>query len=58
MGPGQDQTRDHWLAITGSAVRLASVARHVTDCSMRPKHICMYAIIEFVQVNKQTEHQL
>ena len=29
MGPGQDRTQDQ-----GSAVRLASVARHVTDCAM------------------------
>ena len=31
MRPGRDPTRDH-----GSAVRLASVARHVTDCATRP----------------------
>ena len=31
MGPGRDLTRD-----PGSAVRLASVARHVTDCAMQP----------------------
>ena len=31
MGPDQDQTRD-----PGSAVRHASVARHVTDCATRP----------------------
>ena len=31
MGPG-------WIELTtpGSAVRLASVARHVTDCATRP----------------------
>ena len=31
MGPGRDQTRD-----PVSAVRLASVARHVTDCATQP----------------------
>ena len=31
MGPGRDRTRD-----PSSAVRHASVARHVTDCATRP----------------------
>ena len=31
MGPGRDRTRD-----PGSAVRLASVAIHVTNCAVRP----------------------
>ena len=31
MGPHRDRTRD-----PGSAVRHASVARHVTDCATRP----------------------
>ena len=31
MGPGRDRT-----PTPGSAVRLASVARHVTDCATRP----------------------
>ena len=31
MGPGQDQTGN-----PGSAVRLASIARYVTDCTTRP----------------------
>ena len=30
MGQGWDQTRDPWIC------RLASVARHVTDCATRP----------------------
>ena len=36
MGPDRDRTRD-----PGSAVRHASVARHVTDCATRPGSICM-----------------
>ena len=31
MGPGQDQTGK-----PGSAVRLASIARYVTDCAKQP----------------------
>ena len=36
MGPGRDRTRDPWIR-----VRLASVARHVTDCATRPGAIQM-----------------
>ena len=37
------------LATPGSAVRHASVARHVTDCATRPGdcNVCGYAIITF-----------
>ena len=47
MGPGRDRTRD-----PGSAVRLAAVARHVTDCATRPVQIyacllCWYSISLF-----------
>ena len=34
MVPGRDRTRDPWIC--SQTVRHASVARHVTDCAMRP----------------------
>ena len=39
------------LATPGSAVRLASVARHVTDCATRTSvHTCKFLIIIFVRM--------
>ena len=46
MRPGWDQTHD-----PGSAVRLASVARHVTDCAMQPgydKHLNLSTVKPFL----------
>ena len=40
MGPGRDRTRT-----PGSAVRQASVARHVTDCATRPGLHCLPKIL-------------
>ena len=35
------------LATPGSAVRLASVARHITDCAMRPGDFVVVAAFLF-----------
>ena len=37
MELGRDQTRDPWIA-----VRLASVARHITDCATQPGTYFVY----------------
>ena len=49
MGLGQDQTRT-----PGSAVRLTSAARHVTDCAMRPgnRDSCTPCCEKAIKLNK------
>ena len=50
MGPGQ------WmeLATPGSAVRLAYVARHVTDCATRPGNETVFELLQ-IDMGKSCE---
>ena len=49
MGPGLDRTCD-----PGSAVRHASVARHVTDCATRPGKLSGVVFIMLINVKMPT----
>ena len=45
------------LATPGSEVRLASVARHITDCAMRPGEICLFNVLRDIPGTVQNKRR-
>ena len=46
------------LATPGSAVRLASVARHATDCATQPGQLVLYRKKKIIQLQKLKTQKL